>query len=196
MNGKPDKSDNKLIEEFKSGSENAFDELVVRYASRLFQLAYGLLGNRQDAEEVVQDAFVRIYKFLDTFRGDASFSTWIYRIAINLSRNKYHWNRRRGIELNISLSQQSANAENEQKGDWDLSDTSLSPDKLVQEEETERSIMNAVDKLPGKLKEAIMLRHVGNLCYEEIAQLLDCRIGTVKSRIARAREILRKVLKM
>lgn len=196
MDEKLDKSDNKLIEEFKSGCENAFDELVMRYASRLFQLAYGLLGNRQDAEEVVQDTFVRIHKFLNTFRGDASFSTWIYRIAINLSRNKYQWNRRRGFELNVSLSRQSGDAEDEQEGDWNLSDPSLSPDKLVQEKEIEHSVMNTIDKLPEKLKEAIILRHVGNLSYEKIAELLDCRIGTVKSRIARAREILRKVLKM
>ena len=84
----------KLIREFKEGNRERFDELVSSYGPKLYRFAYGLLGNHHDAEEVVQDAFVRAYHALDSFRGDASFDTWMHRITMNLARNKFHWNRR------------------------------------------------------------------------------------------------------
>ena len=96
-------NDAQFIERFLDGDGKAFDALVDRYSGRTYQIAYGVLGNREDAEEVVQDVFVRIHKALGKFRGDAEFSTWIYRIAINLARNKYRWNKCRGAFKKLSL---------------------------------------------------------------------------------------------
>ena len=93
-----------LIAAFKAGKQESFDKLVVMYSPQLYRTAYGLLGSKQDAEEVVQDAFVRAYRALGSFRGDSSFETWMHRITINLARNKFHWNRRRGEGQMTSIS--------------------------------------------------------------------------------------------
>ena len=91
-------SDAELIERFNRGEKEVFGILAERYSGRAYQIAYGVLGNREDAQEVAQDVFVRIYKALPRFRGDARFSTWMYRIAMNLARNKYRWNKTRGSQ--------------------------------------------------------------------------------------------------
>jgi RNA polymerase sigma-70 factor (ECF subfamily) len=188
-------TDKELIEAVKTGDTEAFDQLIERHAGKLYQAAYGLLSNREDAEEVVQDAFVRAYKAIDGFRGDASFETWIYRIVVNLSRNKYQWNRRRGAELNVSLTQQANRLEDEDNGEeMMIPDASYEPDKVLEGVELEDSIMDSFEKLPDKIKETMILRHVNEFSYEKIADLLQCKVGTVKSRIARGREILRGIL--
>jgi RNA polymerase sigma-70 factor (ECF subfamily) len=190
--------DLELIGEFKAGRKEVFDQLMELHASKLFQTAYGLLGNRQDAEEVVQDAFVRAHKALAEFRGESSFETWMHRIVVNLSRNKYHWNRRRGEGLHTSLSERSSlNSLNESSAttqDIPLPDSTYEPDKLMESNEFEGNVMLGLEKLPDTLREAMVLRHVKDLPYERIAELLECKIGTVKSRLARGREALRDFL--
>ncbi len=188
-------SDLELVEAYKNGDTEAFDELMNRHAAKLYHTAYGLLSNQQDAEEVVQDAFLRAYRALHKFRGDSSFETWIHRIVINLSRNKYHWNRRRGAEVNISLNQQSRKlSDDNEEVTMTIPDESYEPDRLLQGKEVASGIMSGFEKLPETLKEAMVLRHVNDLPYEKIAELLNCKVGTVKSRIARGREILRGIL--
>lgn len=185
----------KLLSELKNGNTAAFDVLVDRYASKLYMTAFGLLSNRQDAEEVVQDAFIRAYKSIGSFRGDASFETWIHRIVINLSRNKYHWNRRRGADVNVSLSGLQSNINDEREPeDINIADESYSPETVINSTELERNVQKGIQELPDTLREALLLRHVEELPYEKIAEVLECKIGTVKSRIARGREILRKIL--
>jgi len=185
--------DKELVEAFKNGSEEAFDELVRRHSGRIYQTAYGLLGNREDAEEVAQDAFVRAHKALEKFRGDSSFETWIYRIAVNLARNKYMWNKRRGSEMKVSLSQSPSDAGSERDSMEEMSvpDSSGSPDLALESKELETGLRAGLKKLPPALRETMMLRHVNEFSYEKIAGLLDCNIGTVKSRIARGRQMLR-----
>jgi RNA polymerase sigma-70 factor (ECF subfamily) len=184
-----------LIAEFKAGESKAFDELINRYSVKLYQTAYGLISDHHDAEEVVQDAFVRAHRALHKFRGDAKFETWMHRIVTNLARNKYHWNRRRGAGVNISLHQTS----NQHDADNDehevlIPDKSLGPDVMMANYELEDSVMTGFNKLPVKLKEVMLLRHVNEMPYEKIAEVLKCKVGTVKSRIARGREVLRKIL--
>lgn len=191
-----DKSDIELVEQFKAGLAEAFDELMSRYASKMYQTAYGLIGSRQDAEEVVQDTFIRVHRYMRQFRGDASFSTWIYRIAVNLSRNKYHWNHRRGVDRTISLSTKSSFKDSNEKEEINVLDTKHKPDRIIQEAEGEKGVMEAIDRLPSKLREVMILRHVEDMSYEEISNLLECNLGTVKSRLARAREGLAKVLNL
>ena len=195
MDEKIKKEDLELVKDFKNGSEEAFSELISRYASKMFQTAYGLIGSREDAEEVVQDAFVRIYKHLDQFRGDSSFSTWAYRIVVNLSRNKYQWNRRRGSDLTFSISGDYRDDDDGRKEDFNLPDTKFGPLRILEEADEQKRIIQIMDSLPDKLREVLLLRHIKELSYEEIASLLDCNLGTVKSRIARAREAMIELMK-
>ena len=179
-----------LVSRLKSGDDSAFDELVSRYASKAYQISFGLLNNSSDAEEVVQDAFMKVYANIEKFRGDSSFSTWFYRIVTNLSRNKYHWHRRRGRDENISLSNDSYD-DNSVQMDMEIPDSNFEPDRLLERIETETTLLNAIKKLPEKLREVILLRHIEEMSYSEMAELLGCELGTIKSRLARAREALK-----
>jgi RNA polymerase sigma-70 factor (ECF subfamily) len=187
--------DRDLVARAQAGELAAFDELIGRHSGRMFQLAFGLLGNRQDAEEVVQDTFVRAYRNLAGFRGEASFSTWLYRIATNLARNKYQWNRRRGAEVNFSLSAMSPNMEDQgHQEDMAPPDESMGPDRIIEQGELAGSIAAAVNRLPEALREVMVLRHVEDLPYERIAEICGVRLGTVKSRLSRAREMVKQWL--
>ena len=181
-----------LIEAFKSGRQESFDKLVIMYSPQLYRTAYGLLGSKQDAEEVVQDAFVRAFRALNNFRGDSSFETWMHRITINLARNKFHWNRRRGEGMMTSISRVSDD-EGEQR-DLLFPDDRLRPDFSMENSEIENQIMSGLSSLPESLRETMVLRHISDLPYEKIAEQLDCKVGTVKSRLARGRELLREYL--
>ncbi|MPN15500.1 ECF RNA polymerase sigma-E factor [bioreactor metagenome] len=196
MTGDTKSYEEKLIKDFKDGSRERFNELVDLYSQKLYRFAYGLLGNHHDAEEVVQDAFIRAYNALDSFRGDSSFETWMHRITMNLARNKFHWNRRRGEGVNISLSEPGGSEQDsiENSVEIELPDNSGAPDSLLEKVETQDNVIRGINSLPETLKEAMVLRHVKDMPYEEIASVLDCKIGTVKSRIARGRELLREYL--
>lgn len=195
MNGETRSYEERLIDDFKGGSRERFDELVKAYTQKLYRFAYGLLGNHHDAEEVVQDAFVRAYNALDNFRGDSSFETWMHRITMNLARNKFHWNRRRGEGITVSLSDQPDSPDGDElPGEVELPDSSYSPDRLLEKVETQGNVLKGINALPEALREAMVLRHVKDMPYEQIASVLDCKIGTVKSRISRGRELLREYL--
>jgi len=187
-----DDLDRELVFRAQAGDQQAFAELVERHAGKMYQLAFGLLGDRQDAEEVVQDTFVRAHRNLGGFRGEASFSTWLYRITTNLSRNKYKWNRRRGSGLKVSLSEPLPNLQEDLREDLAIADESLGPDQLIEQIELGGSITAALNRLPPALREAMVLRHVENLPYERIAKISGVRLGTVKSRLARAREMVKQ----
>ena len=187
--------DSELIKSFNSGSESAFDELVRRYSTQMFKVAYGFLRSNEDAEEVVQDTFVKVYKNLKTFRGDSSFSTWLHRILINLARNKYQWNKRRGEQQKISISEKRQTPDGGDAGDIDFADMTQSPHALTEKNEEDERIMIAIANLPETLRESIVLRHLEDMRYEDIARIMGANIGTVKSRLSRARGALAKVLK-
>ena len=182
-----------LLKAFRSGDATAFDGLIGMYSAKLYKVAYALLGSRQDAEEVVQDTFLRAYRALHAFRGESSLETWLYRIVLNLARNKYHWNRRRGDGLNVSLtagdgSDSDSGSDNEQQ---DVPDRRMAPDVVLEQNEIGTNIVKALNSLPDKIRETMLLRHVNDMPYELIAQKLDCKVGTVKSRLSRGREMLR-----
>ncbi|MFZ2654359.1 MAG: sigma-70 family RNA polymerase sigma factor [Victivallales bacterium] len=187
--------DSDLVKGFMSGSESAYDELVRKYSVHMYNVAFGLLGSHEDAEEVVQDGFVKAYSNLKTFRGDSTFSTWLYRIVVNLARNKYHWNRRRGSGQNISISENRSVDDEGKERDLDIPDTSSAPGREIESSEEDERIMNAINGLPDALKEVIVLRHIKDMSYEEISKITGANIGTVKSRISRARETLSEILK-
>jgi RNA polymerase sigma-70 factor (ECF subfamily) len=189
------KTDGELVKEFKDGNTAVFDLLIARHASRLYGTAYALLSDHHDAEEVVQDAFVRAYRSLNSFRGDSNLGTWLHRIVSNLARNKYHWNRRRGANVNISIHNVGNDPEKDKnETDMPLPDCSRIPDRQIENAEIEKCLTEGMASLPESLRETMILRHVNDMSYEKIAETLDCKVGTVKSRIARGREILREIM--
>jgi RNA polymerase sigma-70 factor (ECF subfamily) len=188
-------SDSDLIARIVSGDTEVFGALMDRHADKAFQIAYGILGNRHDAEEVTQDAFIRIFKALPNFRGDAEFSTWMYRIVVNQARNRYRWNQRRGAGKNISIYDSPRAGENDGSLQYDVPDRNdATPDRQLIYQEWEGEIAREMENLPEAHREALILRNVKRFSYDQISDVLDCKVGTVKSRLARAREELRKRL--
>ena len=184
-----------LLKAFRNGDSAAFDDLIGMYSAKLYKVAYALLGSRQDAEEVVQDAFLRAYRALHAFRGESSLETWLHRIVLNLARNKYHWNHRRGDGVNVSLTAgDDSDGDSGTDSEQDVPDRRMAPDLILEQNEIGTNIMKALNRLPDNLRETMLLRHVNDMPYEEIAQKLDCKVGTVKSRLSRGREMLRDYL--
>ena len=184
-----------LLKAFRDGDDAAFDALIGMYSAKLYKVAYALLGSRQDAEEVVQDTFLRAYRALQAFRGESSLETWLHRITLNLARNKYQWNHRRGSGLNVSLTVgDDTGGESGTENEQDVPDRRMEPDVVLEQDEIGTNIMKALNSLPDTLRETMLLRHVSDMPYEQIAQKLDCKVGTVKSRLSRGREMLRDYL--
>lgn len=185
--------DQLLVARFKSGDEAAFNEIIARYRDLIFGRVYGLLKNRQDAEEITQDTFLRAHRGLENFRGDSSLSTWIYQIATNLARNRYwYWFRRkrdRSLSIDASFGEDS---------EFSLADVLPSEAETPQEELLTQEFVDKVAEKMELLSEAhrdiLLLRNRDNLSYEEIAERLGISLGTVKSRIARARDNLKELM--
>ncbi len=189
--------DSSLIDRFVNyGDQEAFTQLVEKYSSRAYQIAYGILNNREDAEEVAQDTFLRIYRALQNFRGDSEFSTWMYRIVINLARNKHRWHKIRGRGQEMSIHAPIENARKDGELAIDLPDDRLSPDRELIYRELKEKTREAMENLPESYRLAVILRNLKELSYEEIAQILNCKVGTIKSKIARGREELKNRLSL
>jgi RNA polymerase sigma-70 factor (ECF subfamily) len=182
--------DRLLVDRFKQGDPSAFDEMVSRYWDRIYAMVNQLLRNSQDAEEVTQDAFIRAHRGLVNFRGESAFSTWLYQIATNLARNRYWYWWRRKRDHTVSFDQP-VSADNETTlAELIPAELETPGDATVTQEFVSR-IGESMEKLSPKHREILILRNVKNLSYEEIAVILGISVGTVKSRIARARESLR-----
>ncbi len=164
--------------------------MVSRYWDRIYAMVHQLLRNPQDAEEVTQDAFIRAHRGLVNFRGDSAFSTWLYQIATNLARNRYWYWWRRKRDQSISFEQPIGEDGTTTFADIFADEVETPEDAAVTQELVDR-IGVGMGKLTSKHREILILRNVKNLSYEEIAEVLQISVGTVKSRIARARESLR-----
>ncbi|KAB2646006.1 MAG: sigma-70 family RNA polymerase sigma factor [Verrucomicrobia bacterium] len=182
-----------LVDRFKNGDQAAFDEMVQRYWSRIYSMVHQLLRNQQDAEEVTQDAFIRAHKGLVNFRGDSAFSTWLYQIATNLARNRYWYWWRRKRDKSVSFDAPLGDESDSTLADLIPAEVE-SPDDITVNQELIDKISESMENLGAKHREILILRNVKNLSYEEISAILGISIGTVKSRIARARETLRAEL--
>ena len=186
-------SDDLLIERIKAGDMAAYNDIVARYYDRIFARVSQLLKNKQDAEEVTQDAFIRAHRGLENFRGDASFSTWLYQIATNLAHNRYWYWFRRKRDQSISLDHPLTD-----DGSLTLENVmpcaGESPAEAAVTQELVDRVSECMRGLNEKHKEVLILRNVKNLSYDEIAQQLEISVGTVKSRIARARDSLRDLM--
>lgn len=185
--------DDLLIERIKNGDAAAYNDIVTRYYDRIYARVAQLLKNRQDAEEVTQDAFIRAHRGLDKFRGDASFSTWLYQIATNLAHNRYWYWFRRKRDQSISL-EQPLSDDGELTLESVMPADGASPAEAALTQEFIDRVGECMGQLNEKHKEVLVLRNLKNLSYEEIADQLGISVGTVKSRIARARESLRVLM--
>ena len=186
-------SDEYLVERMREGDDSAFEEIVSLYWDRIYSRVLMLLKNPQDAEEVTQDAFMRAHRGLAGFRGDSAFSTWLFQIATNLAHNRYWYWCRRKRDVSISLDQTLGHDADATLVDILPSEVDDPGDETLINELAGR-VEECLPKLSRKHRDILYLRIKDNLSYEEIAQKLGIRVGTVKSRIARARESLRSKL--
>ncbi len=182
-----------LIERCLAGDDSAFDELVQRYQDMVFNLSYRLLGSYDESADMTQEVFLQVYRKLVSFRRDASLRTWIYRIVINRAKNRQRWWMRRFGEMTaISLDDAEANPTCDLIA---LEDgLAMAPDKALERKEESQLLMRAIDGLPFSHRTILLLKEIEGLSYEEIGATLDLPLGTVKSRLARARKSLRDKL--
>lgn len=188
-----EKKDIELVKLARQGSLEAFEELVKKYSKYILAISYGLLGSVEDAEEVAQDVFVKAYTKISSLKDENLFGAWISRIAVNMSRNRYKWNRSRGEGQNISLNQEDENSGEEKE--FEIESEVPSPDCELEQEEVQKLILEAMNALPDIFREPLVLRHVQDMSYKEIADILNLNIETVKTRISRGRAVLASRLK-
>ena len=182
-----------FIDKLKAGDEAAFETLIDRYSGDIYALLYRLTENPEEASDLTQDTFLRALRSIKTFRGDAELKTWLFRIAINESRNRFRWWKRRRRDVTISLD--ATIGESDTRISDTLADHSISPEESTLSHEREAAINTALLDIPVVYREAIVLCDVEGMSYEETAAALGIGIGTVKSRISRGREELRRRLK-
>ncbi len=183
-----DQNDQILIALIKEGDKKAFDKLVIKYQQRIIQLVSRYVRDASDAQDVAQEAFIKAYKALPGFRGESAFYTWLYRIAVNTAKNYLVSRSRRSSDYEVEVS----DAENFEEA-FKLKETDT-PEHLALSDEIRITIQQAIESLPEELKSAIKYRELEGMSYEQIAKKMDCPVGTVRSRIFRAREAVDKIL--
>lgn len=185
-----DVSDLSLVRRVQRGDKGAFDALVLKYQHKVVKLVMRYMRNPVDAEDVAQEAFIKAYRALPQFRGDSAFYTWLYRIAINTAKNALVSRDRSPIDYALNLQNPDESYEMHAR----LKD-SETPEALVLTDEIRATVNSAIEALPEDLRTAIVLREIEGLSYEEIADAMECPVGTVRSRIFRAREAIDRRLR-
>ncbi|MFN2531244.1 MAG: RNA polymerase sigma factor [Pyrinomonadaceae bacterium] len=186
-------AESQFIERLKNGDAAAFNLLITERSGEIFGLLYRLTENREEARDLTQETFLRAFQNISHFRGESDLRTWIYRIAINQARNRWRWWRRRRRDMTVSL-------DSNENGDRKSLFASLpaenapNPEREVLAHERERALRTALKGLRHVYREAVILRDIEGFSYEEIATTLSISVGTVKSRLARGRQELRRML--
>jgi len=180
------KTDQQLVELVQQGNKAAFDLLVRKYQNKVMSLISRFVKNQGDVPDVAQEAFIKAYRALPNFRGDSAFYTWLYRIAVNTAKNHLAAQKRRPSSSDLDIE------ESEYFDDADQLRDSASPERLLLTSELRDAVINTLEALPEDLRTAISLRELDGLSYEDIANVMECPVGTVRSRIFRAREALDK----
>jgi len=182
-----------LVARCKAGDRLAFDELIATHQERVFNIAYRLLGNYDEALDLTQEVFLNCFRKIGTFKGDSSLSTWLYRITVNMVKNRWKYQQSRGLDKAQSLD----NPENVEEGQPkpEFASAQPSPSEIASHHEFAARIEEHLQQLPEEFREVLVLRYLEDLSYEEIAGILRVSLGTVKSRIHRARNELRKLMK-
>jgi RNA polymerase sigma-70 factor, ECF subfamily len=184
--------ESEFVERLKAGESAAFDQLANRYAADIYGLLYRLTQDAEEAADLTQETFLSALRSIRKFRGEADLKTWLFRIAINESRNRFRWWKRRRRDLTISLDM--PHGASETPLSETVSCTAANPEEKTLRHEREKILYAALDELSEIYREAVILCDIEGLTYDEIATTLEVNIGTVKSRIARGREELRKKL--
>lgn len=181
-------TDGELIKRFNNGNKQAFEELIQRYQHKVYNTTFRMLGNHDDALDMAQESFIRVFKSLDKFKGKSSFSTWLFSITTNICRDELRKRKRNletvSISTNKRITEQFTEETNEKQ----------SPEKISISRELSITIQKKVDQLPSEQKIVFVLREFQGLSYKEISDVLDISMGTVKSRLSRARRVLRQDL--
>jgi RNA polymerase sigma-70 factor (ECF subfamily) len=185
--------ESELLEKLKANDADAFDRFVDSYSGDVFSLLYRLTENADDAAELTQETFLNAFRSIGRFRGESGLKTWLFRIAVNESRNRFRWWKRRKRERTISLD--AAIGDSEMTLSDVIADRGSSPEDEVLSRERRAALNSALLDLPISFREAVVLVDIEGLSYEETALALDVGIGTVKSRISRGREELRRRLR-
>jgi RNA polymerase sigma-70 factor, ECF subfamily len=183
-----DDNDQQLVQRVQKGDKSAFDLLVLKYQHRVLKLVSRFVSDAAEAQDVAQEAFLKAYRALPSFRGESAFYTWLYRIAINTAKNALVANRRRPVDFNLDLQDPEQYERHAKLKEVDT------PERVLLTDEIREVVERAMQQLPEDLRTAIVLREIEGLSYEEIAEAMDCPVGTVRSRIFRAREAIDKRL--
>ena len=183
--------ENELIKKAQNGDGAAFEELISPYTTIVYNIALRILGNPEDASDASQEALIRVYRNIGKFKGDSKFSTWLYRIAYNACIDEY---RRRKSKLNIASVSVDDSYDDSDNPLLEIPDTSPTPEEHTLKNERSKMLYDAISQLSPISKSAVLLRDVNGLSYEEIAEIQNCSLGTVKSRINRARQQLKEIL--
>jgi len=186
-------SDADLVARTVAGDQRAFALLVLKYERRVQRLIGRMVRDVDLVEDIAQESFIRAYRALPQFRGDAQFYTWLYRIAVNTAKKALMDMKRNPVLTHTAL--QSNDDEDETFGPQETLSSGETPDAALQAKQIGEAVNAAVEALPEELRQAVVLREIEGLTYEEIAQTMDCPIGTVRSRIFRAREAISARLK-
>jgi RNA polymerase sigma-70 factor, ECF subfamily len=185
-----DTGDLALVRRVQKGDKSAFDALVLKYQHRVLKLVQRYVRDPSEAEDVTQDAFIKAYRALPNFRGDSAFYTWLYRIAINTAKNALVAAGRRPMTYDLDAQDGSGPDFSSRLRDPDT------PERMLLTDEIRSTVNRAIDQLPEDLRTAIVLRELEGLSYEDIARTMECPVGTVRSRIFRAREAIDRHLKV
>jgi RNA polymerase sigma-70 factor (ECF subfamily) len=177
--------DQRLVEAAQRGDKRAFELLVAKYQRKIFRLVSRLVRDAAEVEDVAQEAFIKAYRALPGFRGESAFYTWLYRIAVNTAKN---WLATQGRRAPTSTAADIEEAETFDDAEH-LREVDT-PDSMLQSKQVAEAVNRAVERLPEDLRQSIVLREIEGMSYEEIAEAMDCPIGTVRSRIFRAREAI------
>lgn len=184
--------DAELVDQFRAGDMRAFDMLLAKYENQIFNFSYRMLGDYQNARETTQDIFIRAFRYLGNYRGEGKFSTWLYTIASSTCKNALAY-----YNIREKYTQRPhSNPEQDQAVDpiQLVPDYSRSPEPAAMRSATSEVLRHALDQIPESFRRVIVLRDVNDFSYEEIARVTGCSLGTVKSRIARGRLLLREKL--
>jgi RNA polymerase sigma-70 factor (ECF subfamily) len=183
------RDEGELVTELQAGSDSAFDYLVTYYHSSVFNLVYGILSDRADAADVTQEVFLHVFRGIRGFRGGSSLKTWLYRISVRQALNHRRWCwRHHRLQTSIDMEDSEHNAVLE------LKDEEATPYEQCAAHETQITVRRALASVPPVFRSAVILRDLEGLSYEEIAEVLEVSVGTVKSRIMRGRRMLKEIL--
>ena len=181
-----EQTDSQLVERVQRGDKRAFDLLVLKYQHKIVGLVGRYIRDSEEVKDVTQEAFIKAYRALPRFRGDSAFYTWLYRIAINTAKNYLVSRSRRPPDRDIDLS------DGEFQPDSAVLRDVAGPEGVLVKDQLEAVIYSVIENLPDELKVAVTLREFEGMSYEEIAEVMECPLGTVRSRIFRAREAIEK----